>query len=199
MTSMAGMTPCSLDELVCTYRPVWSGPFKAYTEKYLHKNLWRVSRTCDFDDAMQEARIVFLDCSRRYAHVDNPAWFMSLYKRSLAGRLADLSTADTRYRSTSGALMCDVLAEDAEHDIEAVGELANEGELMTALRQAPAEVQTVLSFLLNAPSEILELVTATWRAEECKTGETYASVRLCRMLGLPERTDLLTQVRAYFG
>ena len=47
------------------YRPQWAGVFKAYTESYIRKNLWRLARTCDFGDAVQEGYIVFMECRNR--------------------------------------------------------------------------------------------------------------------------------------
>src|SRR3990172_2640325 len=82
-----------------SYDAVWEGGLEAYTSRYVRANLWRMTRTCDYDDAMQEARIVFLRCARQYKpQLDNAAWFMGVYKRSLAGRFADIATKDTRYR-----------------------------------------------------------------------------------------------------
>lgn len=179
------------------YRPVWAGPFETYTRRYIAKNLWRLSRTCDADDAMQEARIVFLDCTRRYTgRVDNPAWFMALYKMALFGRFDDLATQDTRYRSV-GVLMCEVVTEEDASPIEAIGTCENEGVLHTIIRQAPDEVRSVLSLLLNAPAEILELAAEAWGAQGKKSA--FGNAMLCRMLGLPERADPLGAVRDYLG
>jgi hypothetical protein len=143
---------------------------------------------------MQEARIVYLDCVMRYAaRVDNAAWFMSLYQRALYTRFTDLAYEDTKHKEA--ALMCDVVSDDGP-SIEQVGELANEGELRVLVRQASSEVRAVLSLLINAPTEILEVVTAQWRSHG--SGQAYGSKLLCRMLSLPEDVNLLQRVREYF-
>lgn len=148
------------------------------------------------DDAMQEARIVFLRCARKYANeVDNAAWFMSLYKRSLSARFADLATSDTRYRST-GALMSDLYDDDAQ-PVEPIGELCNEGELAVMVERAPSEVREVLALLLNAPTEILELASLAWRSRGRKSA--FGNAMLNRLLGRDPAHPTLEAVREYFG
>lgn len=181
----------------CAFDARWEGVFEAYTASYVHKNLWRLSRTCDADDAMQEARIVFIRCARQYKDaVDNAAWFMSLYKRSLAARFADLATRDTRYRST-GDLMCDVVDENDGHAPEAIGTLANEGELAVMVAQAPSEVKEVLALLLSAPTEILELAANAWRDHGKKSA--FGNAMLNRLLGRASDHPTLERVQEYFG
>lgn len=52
---------------------------------------------------MQEAFVVFLLCQRRYTgHVDNPAWFMALYKTAWRNRLVTLATTTPRYSLLEG-------------------------------------------------------------------------------------------------
>ena len=173
------------------FDPVWDGALRNYARSYVRKNLWRLSRTCDEADAMQEAWIVYERCARKYsAHIDNMAWFMGLYKRSLAGRIADLATNDTRYRTVSGDVLSDVVDEDAA-PFEMIGELANAGELAVHAAQAPSEVREVLALLFNAPAEIMELVAAAFK------GRGQRGV-LNRMLGFPEQYDALQEVRSWF-
>jgi hypothetical protein len=146
---------------------------------------------------MQEARIVFLRCARKYKDsVDNAAWFMGLYKRSLAARFADLSTKDTRYRAV-GVLHAE--HEDDEgatipHD--SIGELRNAGELHVTMRQAPSEVREVLSLLLSAPAEILEMATAAWR--EGGKRSPFENSMINRLLGRAPDYPSLEQVREHF-
>lgn len=180
------------------FEAVWEGVFEGYTAKYLRANLWRVSRTCDMEDAMQEARIVFLRCSCKYKDsVDNAAWFMSIYKRSLAARFSDLSTKDTRYRQV--AVLHNV-QEDEEGGAlplqDTVGEVANAGELCVALRQAPSEVVEVLTLLLGAPAELLELAADAWRSGG-KRG-AFGNSMLNRLLGREPSHQSLEQVQEYF-
>lgn len=189
-TSPAAESPSGFDAR-------WEGVFEAYTASYVHKNLWRLRRTCDEDDAMQEARIVFLRCARQYKDaVDNAAWFMSLYKRSLAARFADLATKDGHVRSV-GELMCDVI-DDTEGGVmlEPIGETANEGELAVLVAQAPSEVREVLALLLNAPIEIMELAAGAWRSKGRKSA--FGNAMLNMLLGRPAEHPTLERVRDYF-
>lgn len=177
------------------FEPCWEGVFERFTRAFVARNLWKLTRTCTFDDAMQEAQIVWLDCVRRYADkVDNAAWFMSLYRRSLETRIMDLATVDTRHRQY--VLLNDLGDdEDAAPVPEAVGELENEGYLRLLVAQAPSEIRAVLVLLLNAPTEIATLVTDAWSGRG-KSRSTGSKV-LCRMLGIPERATLLEEVREY--
>lgn len=176
------------------FEPKWEGVFESYTASYVLKNLWRVQRTCDFEDAMQEARIVFLDCSRRYgATVDNAAWFMALYKRALASQFHNLSSIDTRHKQF--AVLSDVTRED-QPDPEPIGSLDNEGALVLLIRQAPDEVRAVLSLMLNAPVEVVDMISAAMRVPQKARA---CSLRLCKMLGLPPQDSLLSQVREYLS
>lgn len=179
------------------FEAAWEGAFEAYTAKFVRTNLWRLARTCDSDDAMQEARIVFLRCATKYkGKIDNAAWFMGLYKRALVSRFSDLATKDTHYRAV-GSLVHDT--EDEEGGLvhhESVGELSNAGELNVALRQASGEVREVLALLLTAPIEILELATSAWR----KGGKRapFENSMINRLLGRDPSYPSLEQVRDHF-
>lgn len=147
---------------------------------------------------MQEAYIVFLRCKMKYeGEVDNAAWFMSLFKTALANRFDDLAVLDTKARSA--ITMSDLVSDDEDSGSvpEAIGELANEGELATMVRQAPREVQQVLALLLNAPVELIEGVSESWRARGKKSA--FGSKRLCKLLGIDDDIDVLELVRAHFG
>jgi hypothetical protein len=181
-----------------SYNPVWDGVFEKYTHSYIARNLWKLQRTCTHEDAMQEARIVWLDCVRRYASkTDNASWFMALYKRALASRVIDLAALDSKHKAFQ--LLCDLSSDDDDGgpQFEAAGELENEGYLRCVVDDAPAEVKEVLVLLLNAPAEIAEAVGNAWSGR----GKSRAagSKVLCRMLGLQERSTLLDEVQAYLA
>lgn len=184
------------DESDSAFEPVWAGPFERFTRAFVARNLWRLTRTCTFDDAMQEAMIVWYDCVRRYsAHVSNAAWFMALYRRSLETRFIDLAAIDTKHRQY--ALLTDLGDDEDMPETEAVGELENEGYLRLLVTQAPSEIRAVLNLLLSAPAEIATLVSDAWTGR----GKSRAagSKVLCRMLGIPERTTLLEEVQEYLS
>jgi len=181
-----------------SYDAVWEGGLEAYTSRYVRANLWRMTRTCDYDDAMQEARIVFLRCARQYKHqLDNAAWFMGVYKRSLAGRFADIATKDTRYRVV-GELPSVANGDDdpTPYVQEPVGELSNMGELMCLIREAPSEVREVLALLFSAPLEIIQMATAAWRAGGRR--ELFEDAMINRLLGRDPTHPSLERVRKHF-
>ena len=186
------------ERLACVsiYEAAWEGAFEGYTKKYVHKNLWRLTRTCDFDDAMQEARIVFMRCARKYAdRIDYAAWFMAVYKRSLMGRFADLATNDTRYRSTAQELTHEGDDGVRQHE-EAVGELVNAGELACAVSGAPSEVREVLALLFGAPAELLDVARRAWGASRHK--DPFGNAMINKLLGRAPAYPSLEEVREYF-
>ena len=72
-----------------SFIPKWRGPVEGYAVNQIRKLLPRVNHSHDPDDLYQIAFEVYLFCKQRYKAVDNPAWFMALYKRCLFTRFAD--------------------------------------------------------------------------------------------------------------
>lgn len=86
------------------YTPRWSGPIEGYTINILRRIYPRFAGQMEFEDLVQEAHIKFLVCARcyskpssRWGTVDNGAWFMALYKRSLDNQLKTLLQRQSRY------------------------------------------------------------------------------------------------------
>jgi len=176
------------------YSPEFKGPIEGYVVNHLHRNHWRVVRTHDWEDAMQEAYAVFLRCSARY-EVEGPAHFMALFKTAWANEFNDLSTSSTASRADS--LDASVQDDDAPGSIDyLVGELDNDGHLGVLIRQAPAEVVMVLNLFLSAPQELLDLALSTWR----KNGRYRADgdKAVAKMLGLPKESKPMTATFEYF-
>lgn len=178
-----------------SYVPYWSPTIDIWTRRFIDKNLWRVSAHIgDREDALQEARIVYLRCERRYSGVvDNAAWFMALYQRSLIAQFHDFANAATRQRDLVVSHSDLALVDEEGPQFDSVGELRNGGELSVMVRQAPNEVRMVLALLLNAPCELLELVAASTRK-----AQALGNKHLCLLLGITEDMDLLGRVREYF-
>lgn len=179
-----------------SYLPEFKGPVEGYVVNFLKRNLWRVARTHDHEDAMQEAHLVFLRTAARYPMVDTPQHFMALFKTSWANEFHDLSVGATEARR----LVSDANPDDdetAQAYSEIVGELDNDGMLAVMIRQAPTEVLMVLNLFLNAPTELLELARAAWRrsGRYQSDGDQAAS----RMLGLPPGSTPITTTKEYFG
>ena len=74
------------------FTPRWEGAIKGHAVNTVKSFFPKLCADHEFDDLMQEAYIVFLKCSRRYRDtVDNPAWFMSLFRNSLRNKLINMS------------------------------------------------------------------------------------------------------------
>jgi hypothetical protein len=162
---------------------------------FLSANLWRVARTKDRDDCMQDAYCVFLRVAEKYPDVNDPPHFMSLYQTSWRRAFHDFSTEDTRLREL------ELLSDGREEVHEPIGETCNEGELRVMLREAPREVKMVLELMLRAPQEILDIALAGWfpRDKRARNGiSAQASARINALLGLPRDMNTLERVRDYF-
>lgn len=181
------------------YSPEWKGPIEGWTVNHVSANMWKVERTQQRADVMQEAYLVFMKVSARYPELDDPRHFMALYKTSWQRHFTDLANADTADRVTSSISRAGP-AEDGEcdRDRDFVGATDNDGQLSVMLRQAPAEVRMVINLFLSAPQEILDLALAGWvRKRDGQVG-AGGSKRLCRLLGLPEDMDVMGAVERYF-
>jgi DNA-directed RNA polymerase specialized sigma24 family protein len=181
-----------------SYLPEFKGPVEGYVVNFLHKNLWRVSRTHDFDDAMHEAYLVFLRTASKYPDLDTPQHFMALFKTSWMNEFHDLSTKATEARRlVTEALFGGEDSDGEEYRRDVIGDLDNDGSLAVMVRQAPKEVLLVLNLFLNAPQELLELAMTTWR----KNGKYRADgdKAVAKMLGLPPDSTPVSDTQKYFG
>lgn len=177
------------------YIPTFEGAIEGWLHNFLTKNLWRVERTKDRDDCMQEAYCVFLRVAEAYPHVDDAPHFMALFKTSWERAFHDFSTADTMVRA--GELRSDGSAKIDEP----VGDMCNEGELRVMLRQAPSEVKMVLNLMLRAPQEILDVALAGFFPSDRRKRSgisAEASARINALLGLPLEMNTLERVHDYF-
>lgn len=80
------------------YRIRWTPELHGYAYNATRRYWRKLAPWYEWEDLMQEALLVFLVCQRNYqGKVDNPAWFMALYKRSWSNRLFDLSKRKPKY------------------------------------------------------------------------------------------------------
>lgn len=178
------------------YKPVWDGPIAGYATNYIAKHAWRMPRYMDHDDLMQEARLVFLRCAARY-EVEEARHFMALFKKALFTEITDLSVKASKCRAEVSSTVEDDDSSWVQREV--VGETANAGELVLALRAMPSEVATVVSLFLNAPQELLELAGTAWNSR-CRSSKARAgtNAHINKMLGLPEGSDPVGAVKEYF-
>lgn len=172
----------------------FKGPIEGYVVNFLTSQYWRVAASLEFDDALQEARLVFCEVSLKYPEVED-RHLMALFKTAWSNRFVDLAKKDTKHRQ---------LVSDQGLDQETglpvtkdfAGDLDTDGMLLLLIEQAPSEVRTVLSLFLNAPSELLELAVNAWKFRGRRRAEGNQMLNEC--LGLPSGSDPLGTVEEYF-
>lgn len=177
------------------YTPDFEGPIMGYVVNDLKANHWKIARTVPHSDAMQEAYCVFLKCKRTYADtVTEPAHFMALFKTAWYRRFTDMANEDTERRCECAIPVSAVTGEEIQQE----GESDNDGMLAVMIRQAPREVQMVLSLFLNAPQELLDIALGSWKAQGDRRCRAGGSLQVNRLLGLPEDQDTMQHVVDYF-
>lgn len=169
----------------------FKGPIEGYVVNYLNQNFWKVERSMEWADIMQEAYCVYLDTNRRYPDVVDAPHFMTLFKRCWHSAFTNLTKKDTKHR-----YVCfESDDEDTANLYEPVGDTDNAGYTTILLEEAPSEVRQVLALFLNAPNEVVELIASAWRKPGKK--REAGNRRINRFLGFPENTDALGQVEDY--
>ena len=163
----------------------FKGSLEGWTMKHLAANYWRVESTMSRLDVLQEAQVKFLVLCQKYPDVED-RHFMALYKTAWQRHFIDLAKQNAEQREHT----------QPDYGFDGVGELDNAGYVRTLIRQAPREIKTVLSVLLNAPTELLELAADSWRAK----GKQRAggNKQVSQWLGLPEGSTPLDDVERYF-
>ena len=162
---------------------LWEGSIEAYSRNTVSKNIWRFRGVYEFNDLMGEAYLVFEKVRCKYANkVDNPKWFMSLYKSALANRLHDVS----KTIGNSGTV---------ERVEDEPSEVIDSGYLYHLIEQAPEEISSVLSLFLRAPQELLGSAFEAWRAKGGK--KVHGNSFLNHVLGLQARDSLHSKTVNY--
>lgn len=173
------------------YKPEFKGPIEGWIVNHMERHYWRVQASMTRMDVMQEAHVIFLRCSTKYASVvTNPKHFMALFKVAWVNHFTDLAYTDSKNR-------CEVVP-PADMQMDSIGDLENEGYMRTLIRQAPKEVALVLALFLNAPAELLQLATSP-----LKSGRNGARAadnrRVAALLGLPADSEPLDAVERYLA
>ena len=178
------------------YSPEFKGPIEGYVVNFMRKNYFKVQRTLERADVLQEAYVVFLRVKAKYPDVEGAPHFMALFKTSWYHRYTDLANADTAQRFM---VQHHVYQQEdgGELGADCLGETNNDGELAVMLRQAPNEVTQVLNLFLSAPQELLDLALGSWKGRDrrCQAG---GSKRICSLLGISPAYDVMKVVEDYF-
>jgi len=188
---------------------------RGYILRMAHRNAYRIAG-CDVDDLIQEGYVVYYHCRARYVGAaptnradgskrrylpptkpDGAArrHFMGLFKTALRNRLATMATKQSAYSELN---ITDLAGED--QTIEQAWDSIVPGE---------DEVASVAVLLATAPSEIKQLFALLINDALTLSGyRRYGRKRLapretnnrywCRLLGLPEGTDLEQRVTQHF-
>ncbi len=175
--------------------PEFKGPIEGWVTNHLKKNAWRALSRMEYEDLMQEANLVFLKLKRKYPDIETPQHFMALYKTAWTNQFTDFTYLDTKHRVV--ITDSDLGSEESSFVGALPGDLSHDGMLMTAIRQAPAEVQSVVSIFLNAPAELLELVAGSLGTR--RNSKDRGNELLCKMVGVTTDTDLVGMVESYFS
>lgn len=130
--------------------PTFRGPIEAYTKKSIKSFLPRVRSHYEYDDLYQEAVTVYLWCKKRYTTVDNPAWFMAMYKRGLQIRFCDILKACSKQWPLVP------LDNTIPH-----GTTDCDGLLAVALKQMPKEILDALVTLATCGTRVVRSVAET--------------------------------------
>lgn len=181
------------------YVPEWKGAVEGYAVNQVTRNLWRVIKTHDRDDLMQEARIAYWKCEKAYPVLDTPEHFMALYKTALRNRINELSNKNTRTAAVSlNDDWQDVRMDDRVRR-EQPGDLDNDGYIATLVKQAPREVAMVLSLFLNAPAELLDVAEQAWNGSTRGAEKRDVNAMIRRLLGPGVGERPVERVESYFG
>lgn len=179
------------------FNPAFKGPVEGYVVNFMNKNYFKVARTLERTDVMQEAYLVFMRVASKYPEVEAPQHFMALFKTSWYNHFTNLANADTASRVMVQAISY-TTDDGNELETEYLGELDNEGYLSVLVREAPSEVLQVLNLFLSAPQELLEQALGSWKGRDkrCRAG---GSARICKILGISPERDVLKIVEDYFS
>lgn len=162
----------------------------------LNKNLWRFKTAMSFDDAYQEAYVKFLELCEKYGEtVDNPRWFMGLFKRTLANLVTDLANTASRLRRQ--VCFTELQVDDSEVPYQELlrGD-DSDASLEILLEEAPEHVRQVLALLSNSDSAMLGVLAQSWERQGKR--KLDGNEFLCKMLGYDHRkVDLVYATQLY--
>lgn len=158
-----------------------------YLYKYAKKNHWRVAAWIDFDDLIQEGYYAYYYTINRYKDAKTPQHIMSLFKLVLCSTIEDLVRANTKQ------------VDDARSDIVETCDnmvLPDFSNLHALLIKAPQAIKDVLALL--ADDKQRDELTKPFTKYDNGRRETLND-RLCRLLNIDSKKDLVGEVRSYFS
>jgi len=140
----------------------WEGVVEDWTNKFVAKNLWRITRWGAFEDAVQQCAVIFVNCNNLYGStVDNLRWFMALYKISVRRHFHSLALRNAKRRNAEAVY--------AAENPEQTASLSN---VLTAQLSMSPELEAVIRIIADAPREILEALLEDGRTLRASRGRT---------------------------
>lgn len=158
-------------------------------------NYWRVRSSYEFDDLVQDGYMVYAKCYARYYKnltKDHDRQLMALVQVAFINHINTLSQKRglTTEVPFSQVLPPDAETEELERLLPAEEEL---GSIMVLLNNAPTEIVQVVTALLQDATGFMR--TRNFRRAIRETTNEY----FCRLVGAdPKTTDLRGQIQAYF-
>ena len=175
----------------------WKGTFEKWSHAFVHRNYWRVKHVCpSHEDAVQTCALIFSECVSRYgSKVDNPAWLMALYSRSVINHWHRMSLLDQRRREHEW-LRADIIGNKDDYGFDdRPDELCFPNEivppdasLVDTMLSFPAEIRHVLTVLLQSPGEVLDMLI------EGKS-EKLDNLAIRRFFGISSEVNILEEIR----
>ena len=180
------------------YQFNFTSPFEGYVRNYLKTNFWRVQRTHEYNDVMQEARMHFFVVQKRLKNngsiIENDRHMMALFKTAWSNHFITLAHKSSKFQEQTFTSSIRTTEEDEEFNIEdLLGGVDCEALLEVKLNQATGEVREVLNLILNTPKEVLELA-----AKACGCKDVVSNKLLCKLLGKDStKINLIKCVKKY--
>ena len=181
----------------------FTAEFEGWSFNFLKKNFWKVKHVMEWEDAMQELKVIFYHCREYYGNkITGPRHLMSLFQVSANNWLIDKAAyeKDSKYK-----LYIDKRVDvyDMFYNINVsessnyrISETDNFGVALSSIMHAPLEVKESLLVILQAPIEVLGVVSTAIR-----TGKKYnaANKALCEFCGVDSKEcDLVKCIREFF-
>ena len=177
----------------------FTGPFEGYVHNFLKSNYWKVQRTLEYDDVMQEARLKFyvmLYRMNKNGHeIKNQKHLMALFKTSWNNHFITMAKKSSSYKENSFTDSIHV-TEEGDLDIESIiGYEDCQAFLDVKVNQATGEVKEVLNLILNTPKEVLDLIANSYGSKD-----VFNNKVLCRILGKNSTTtNLIKMTKLYLS
>lgn len=162
------------------------GPVKAWTCKYVARNLWRFKGHYEYEDLLQEAALKLCHVLNRYPNITNHAHLMALYKTALRNHFHDLAK-----KSNINYLELDSQTLETSAGID-----YNTGYIKVLASQAPEEVKLLIKSITTAQptTNYMYKVDLT---RKCRPKKETTNEKLCRMLNVATQ-PIVQKTKSWF-